>query len=183
MALIKGPDGFVADVDSKNRLSVLAVSQSISERSNIDERVFSIQFAITPVTSDDFFFHFKNTGTKTILMNKIRLASTVPTQITIESVSGTPTFTTGSGAGTPATVTNRNLGSASTLSADAIADTDITVITSDGILFFEECSIADTRFTLDIGSGILIPQGQTLAFKRVETTGLIDALVTVIVAE
>jgi len=110
---------------------------------------------------------------------EISLVSTVVTQITIESVSGTPTFVSA----TDATVTNRNLGSTSTLGADAKVDTDITVITSDGILFFEECSIANTRFTLNIESGLLIPQGQTIAFKRVAATGLIDVLVTAIEGE
>jgi len=179
MAKIVDPDGKVAKVDAKGRLTTAAVSQNISQRSNIDGRVFSIQFAVTPVGANDFFFHFKNTGTKNIIFTKIRMSSAVITQITIEKVSGTPTFVSA----TPATVTNRNLGSSAALSAEAQSDTNITVITSDGILFFEELSIADTRFTLDIDSSIIIPQGKTIAFKSVVGTGLTDVLITAIEIE
>lgn len=178
MAQITGPDGKVADVGPNGGLAVNAVSENISQRSNINGKTFSIQFAVTPVGANDFFFHFKNTGLKDIIFTKIRLASTIATQITIEQVSGTPTFVSSS----DASVTNRNLGSSTPLSADAKFDTDITTITSDGILFFEECSIADTRFTLDIDSAIIIPQGKSIAFKRVAATGLIDVLITAIEA-
>jgi len=176
MAKIIGPDGKVVRVTDTGRMEVSSVSQNISQRSNLDGKVFSIQFAVTPVGVNDFFFHFKNTGTKDIIFTKIRMASTVVTQITVEKVSGIPTFVSASNAA----VTNRNLGSSTSLSADAQFDTDITVITSDGILLFEECSIADTRFTLNIDSTIIIPQGQAVAFKRVAATGLIDILITAI---
>lgn len=176
MAQIVGPDGKVADVGNNGGLAVNAVAENISQRSNVNGKAFSIQFAVTPVGANDFFFHFQNTGTKDIIFTKTRIVSTVITQITIEKVSGTPTFVSS----TDASVTNRNLGSSTTLSADAKFDTDITVITSDGILFFEECSIANTLFTLDIDSAIIIPQGKTIAFKRVAATGLIDVLITAI---
>jgi len=176
MAKIQGPDGKVVNVTDSNRMEVSSVSQNISQRSNLDGKVFSIQFAVTPVGANDFFFHFKNTGTKEIIFTKIRMTSTVATQITVEKVSGTPTFVSA----TDAAVTNRNLGSSTSLSADAQFDTDITVITSDGILLFEECSIADTRFTLNVDSTIIIPQGQAVALKRVAATGLIDILITAI---
>ncbi len=176
MSKITGPDGKVVKVTDNNRLEVSSISEDISQRSNLNGNVFSIQFAVTPVGANDFFFHFQNTGTKDIIFTKIRMASTVITQITIEKVTGTPTFVSA----TDASVTNRNLGSSLALQADSQFDTDITVITSDGILLFEECSIANTRFTLNIDSSIVIPQGQAIAFKRVAATGLIDTLITAI---
>lgn len=176
MAQIVGPDGKVVNVGDNGGLQVNAVGENISQRANINGKVFSIQFSVTPAGAGDFFFHFKNTGTKNIIFTKIRMSCTATTQITIEKVSGTPTFVSS----TDATVTNRNLGSSTALQADAKVDTNITVITSDGILFFEECSIIDTRFTLGIDSAIIIPQGQTVAFKRVGASGLVDVLITAI---
>ena len=104
------------------------------------------------------------------------MASSVPTEITLEHVSGTAVFVTGT---TPA-VTNKKLGTASPLTVTNTFDTDITGLTSLGIIYFEQAAVADTRYTLDSGSNIIIPQGQAIALKRVAATGLIDCQVSLI---
>ena len=50
-------------------------------------------------------------------------------------------------------------------------DTDITGLTSEGVLFFEDMSAVDTLFDLRLQSTIIIPQGQAIAMQRVGATG------------
>lgn len=174
MANIKGADGNIAKVDDMGRLNTLAVSQDATQSLNNDGRMFNINFSVTPVGANDLFFYLKNTGIESIGICQISVSSTTPTKLTYEFVGGDPVFV----GETDAEVLNLNLGSASTLSVDAKVDTDITGLTSLGVLDFEECSIADTLFTKKIPSGIIVPQGRAIAFRRVEATGLIEGVVT-----
>lgn len=175
MARIQGPNGQVADVDDLNRLSVLAVTQQLEQSFNLRGSVFSVEFSVTPAGTNDFFFYLQNTGTNNIVIGDIEISSTVPTKVTYEVVSGTAIFVTG----TDANITNRNLGSSQALDVNAQFDTDITGLTSEGVLFFEECSIANTKYSLESASGIIIPQGKAVAFRRIEATGQLDVVVTV----
>jgi len=180
MATIKaGDNGNVANVDAKKRLATFATTQDLAQSLNQDGKVFSLFFAVTPVSTNDFFFHFENTGTSDLAIGIVAVSSTVATRITYEFVSGTPTFVSA----TDAAVTNLNLGNSAPLPASAQFDTDITGLTSEGILDFQECSIVDTKFITDFQSGILIPQGKAVAFKRVAATGLLTVTVGVVIVE
>lgn len=179
MTVIKGPDGRAADVNELNQLMTASVSQDIGQFSNIVGKVFSIYFTVTPTAADDYFFYLKNTGTLNFGIGKIEISSTVATDIFYDFVSGTPTFVTGGGDGTPAQVTNTNLGSAIPLVADAIYDTDITGLTSQGVLFYEKIPTINTRFVQDVSSAIIIPQGKAVAFRRVAATGALDVVLRI----
>ena len=82
--------------------------------------------------------------------------------------------------GTTPTVVNKKLGVASPLTVTNTFDTDITGLTSSGIIYFEQLAVVDTRYTLALSSNIIVPQGQAVALKRVAATGLIDCQVSVV---
>lgn len=173
---IDGPNGTVAEVDAKNRLKVFAVAEPEDKQLNIDGGVHSVYFTVTPAGANDYFYYLENTGTSDLDITDIRISSSVATTVFYEYVSGTPTYVTG----TDAADTNRNLGSSRALSVVSKYDTDITGLTSEGVLFFEECATADTRYKLSTSSNIIIPQGKAIAFKRVAATGAIECLVSVV---
>lgn len=177
MAVIKGPNGEVANVDKENRLSTFSVEQPNINHLNGEGKVWSVYFTVTPTGVNDFFFYLKNDGTKDLFVTDVRVSSTVATQLFYRHVSGTAV------GGTAITVTSRKLGSSAVPTATIEQGVDITGLTSEGILFFEECSIVDTLFHIDTQSEIIIPQGQAIAFERVEATGLIECMVTLVEAE
>lgn len=163
-------------VDSENRISTFSTVEPEDKHINKEGNVFSVHFTVTPVGANDYFFYYKNTGTETIYITDVRISSTVATNITVEHVTGTPTFTSG----TDLTPTNRNLGSSKVLTATIKSDTDTTGLTSKGILFNVECPVADTLYHLRTSSNIIIPQGSSIALKRVAATGLIECVVSVV---
>jgi len=173
---IQGPNGNVAKVDDEGRLKAFAVSEPEDKHLNQEGGVHSIYFDVTPAGANDYFYYLKNTGTSDLLITDIRISSTVATYIYYEYVSGTPTYVTG----TDAADTNRNLGSSRQLTAVSKYDTDITGLTSEGVLFFDRCATVDTRYKLSTTSNIIIPQGKAVAFKREAATGAIKAVVSVV---
>lgn len=181
MTIIKDPDGKAARVDGDGRLAVFADQETFEKHRNREAEAFSVHFTVTPVGANDFFYYLRNDGTKDIFIHKIRVASTVATELTYEFVSGTPVFITGAGAGSDPAVTAKNLGSPNTLTSLNKFDTDITGLTSEGIIYFEKIDVINKRFTLESSSNIIIPQGQAIAFKRVAATGAIDCVVSLVV--
>jgi len=177
MAVIKGPDGQVASVDNENRLSTLAVTESFERHLNTEEKVWSIYFTVTPTGANDLFFYLKNNGTKDLFISNIRVSSTVATTLFYRVVTGTAS------AGTDSAVTSRNLGSANSPDATIQHDVDFTGLTSGGILFHEEIDTANSLRHLSIACGIIIPQGQAIAFERVAATGVIECVVSMSEAE
>lgn len=177
MGVIKGPDGKVVNVDDDGRLTVFADTQPWEEHRNREGAALSLHFTVAAAGANDFFWYFKNTGTSDVFLHKIRMSSTVATEVTLESVIGTPAFVTGS----PPAVTVKKLGSPNTLIADNTFDTNITGLTSQGIIYFEKLSIINTRFTLKSSSNIIIPQGQAIALKRVAATGAVDVVVSLVI--
>lgn len=176
MATIKsGQNGNVAGVDSDNRLMTESVVTDARQDLNGRGAVFSLYFNVTPAAAGDYFFYLKNTGTGAIVVGSIDISSTVPTEITYEIVSGTAVFV----AETDITPVNNNLGSPNPLNAQAVFDTDITGLTSDGVFSFEEVAVADTRYSQVFQGGIVIPQGKAVAFNRVGATGQITCNVGV----
>jgi len=172
MAVIKGPDGRVADVDTENRLTTFSVIQTNAAHLNNEGKVWSVYFTVTPTGVNDFFFYLKNDGTKNLFITDITVSSTVATQLFYRHVSGTAV------GGTAIVVTSKNLGSSATPSATIEQGVNITGLTSEGILLFEECSVVDTKFEQIIPDNIIIPQGQAIAFERVEATGAIECVVS-----
>lgn len=173
MAVIQDPtSGNTASVDDNNRLSTFAVAQPETKCTNIEGLSNSLFFEVVPTGANDKFFYLENTGVQDLSITSIRISSSVATNILIKKVTGTPS------AGSAAAVTNRNLGNVTAPDITATFAVDITGLTDDGVLFFQECPDADTMEVLRIASNIIIPQGQALAFERVAATGDITCLVS-----
>ncbi len=178
MAKIQGPDGQVANVDDENRLAVFAVTQNQDKHANVEGRYWSIFVSVTPAGINDKFFYLRNEGTKDLVITDVRVSSSVVTQLLYKKVLGT---TVGGTAVTE--ITNRKLGLPTVPDATIEQGADITGLTDDGVLFPEECDVANRQRHLKISSGIIIPQGQAVAFERIAATGLITMLVSLAVAE
>lgn len=168
--------GYTAKVDSENRLEVFATTEPEDKHINKEGNVFSIHFTVTPVGANDYFFYYKNTGEEQVYITDIRISSSAATNITVEHVSGTPSYTSD----TDLTPTNRNLGSSKVLTATIKSDTDTTGLTSEGVIFNIECPVADTLYHLRTSSNIIIPQGSSIALKRVAASGAIECVVSVV---
>jgi len=166
---IEGADGLVASViktDGENRLATAAVSEAYDRYYNKQGLSYSVTYeGLTPTGANDYFFYLKNTGIKNINFTNLRISSTVATRITIEKVTGTA-----AGGSTLASL-NRNFGSSKALTATIEQGVDITGLTTGGVMFFEECATASTRYKLSTTSNLIIPQGQAIALKRVAATG------------
>ncbi len=175
MAEIKGPSGKVALVDDEGRLSVFSVSEPEDKHINREGGVHSAYFMETPSGSDNYFFYLKNTGTSDLFLTDVRISSTVPTTVYYEFVSGGPVFS----AESPITSTNRNLGATNTVDAVISSDPDVTGLVSNGILFFEKITAADTRYKLSTTSTIIIPQGKSVAFRSL-VAGDIECVVSIV---
>lgn len=171
--------GYQAKVNSKNRIEMFSITEPEDKDANKNGKVWSIYFTVTPAGANDYFFYFKNTGNVDLSITDIRVSSTVATKLFYEEVSGAPTYVTG----TDAQVTARNIGKSSLPSATIKYDTDITNLTSEGVLFFEQCATVNTRYKLSTSSNIIVGQGQAVAFKRVAATGAIDCVVSLVELE
>jgi len=171
-----GNGGYKVKVDNENRAHVFAVTEPEDKHSNREGHVWSLQFSVTPAGAGDYFFYLENTGTVTLAITDIRVSSSVVTELNYDHVSGTPTYVTG----TDVSVTSRLLGNTNTPTMSCKYDTDITGLSSSGTLFFEECANANQRYKLSTSSNIMIPQGQAVAFRRTEATGLINCIVSLV---
>jgi len=176
---IQGPNGKVVLVGDEGRLKVESVSIPEDKHLNFEEKVFSVYFEVDPTGADDYFFYLQNTGALDLYITDIRISVSSATAVYYEHVIGTPSYTSE----TACDVTNRSLGSAKTLPAIANYDVNITGLTSQGVIFFEEQATANERKKLHTTSNILIPQGQAVAFRRGAATGTIECVVSVVEAE
>ena len=167
--------GRTAKVDVKNRLAVFSISQSEDKFTNVEGDYNSIYFSVTPAGANDYFLYLQNTGSDDLMITDFRMSSSVATRVNIHKVSGTPSYVTG----TDAEITNRNLGSLKTLTIDVQYDTDITSLTDEGTIFFEELPVANTLYHTRTTSNIIITQGQAIALERVAATGLISCVISI----
>ena len=175
---IEGSDGLVVSViktDGENRLAVTSVIEAYDRYYNKQGLVYSATYeGLTPTGANDYFFYFKNTGTKSVNFTDLRISSTVATRITIERVTGT------AAGGSTLVPINRNFGGSKTLTGTTQQGVDITGLTTGGVVFFQECPVASTMYHLSTTSNIIIPQGQAVALKRVAATGAISFTVSLV---
>ena len=115
----------LAKVNSEFQLSTFAISEPEDKFENRSGNTWSITASTTPVGTNDYIFYFKNTSNNvTYVITDIRATAAAATLLSIDVVSGTPTFT----AGADLTPVNRNLGSSNTISATIKEDTNSEVI-------------------------------------------------------
>ena len=167
---IKGPNGNIANVSDLGSLQVGATTQNLAQAFNFNGLIFSATGLVTPAGAGDYFLYIKNVGTLDIAASIFSFSSSAPTEIKVDHVTGDPIYV----GETPAEVTNLNLGSSNSLPATVNYDTSITGLAKVGQCFFEECAVAETRYTQDIISTIVIPQGKAIAIRRMAATGEIN---------
>lgn len=158
--------GRLAKVNSKNELAVFAVTEPEDKFNNRSGKVWSITSSTTAVGTDDYIFYFKNTGSEVYAITDVRAYSSAATTLSIDAVSGTPTFA----AGSDLTPVNRNLGRSDTMTATIKEDTNTTGLTDNGQLFFIRLDTANEQEHLRTSSNILITPGQAIALTTSAAT-------------
>lgn len=157
-----------AKVDDKNRLTTLAITETLDKQINRDGKVWSVTSNTTAVGANDFIFYLKNTGDELITITDIRASSGAATKLYIQAVDGTPTFT----AGADLTPVNRNRGQVAVPTATIKEDTNTTGLSDEGTLFILPCPTANTLYHIRTTSGIIIPKGQAIAAYTSAATSL-----------
>lgn len=176
MAIIQdAASGKSAVVDSFHRLLVASVSRSEDRQSNINGDYYSAYFQVTPAGVNDYFYYLRNDGIEDITVTDFRMSSDAINRLLIHRVSGAPVF---AGSNT-SKLTSRNLGSSKEPIVTSRDDPNITGLTSDGVLFFEDMSAINTLFDLRLSSTIIIPQGQAIAIQAVDAVGAITVDVSI----
>ena len=172
--------GKTLKIDSEGRATVLAVTQPEDLHINQENgKIWSIPFdGLNPAGAGDFVVYIKNTGNKTLKISDIRVtADTTATQLEVHHVSGT---VAGGSAITPVT---RNLGSANEPSGIIESGTDLTGLTSQGILFFIQCVTVGKEEHLHTTSNLLLTKGTAIALLVETATANLTGVISLIEAE
>lgn len=164
--------GLRAGVDAKNRLDVH--SEDDARREMIDTgKTWSFTFVdVDPTDADDNFVYMTYTGSDALVIQTVRIASTVAGQLFIEKVTGTASGVT---AFNPV---SRNLGSAITPSGTFGYGVDITGLTAVGDPIFAGAIPAAQTATFKSESGILITPGTAIVLRWGEATGILTGTLT-----
>ena len=161
-------NGVFAKVNAQKQLDTFSIIEPEDRFLNKKGKTWSIESNTTPVGANDFIFYFKNTGTETYAVTDIRASCAGASTLTINAVSGTPTFA----AGSDLTPVARNRGSSETITGTIKEDTNTTGLTDDGTLFFLECDTANRLEHIKTTSNIIIPPGQAFAMQTDGTTAV-----------
>jgi len=173
-------EGYTAKVDFENRVATFSVIEPYDMNINLTtEKVWSIPFeGLNPTGNDDYVLYIKNTGDKVLHISDVRvMADTAATQIELHAVTGT------AAGGTAVTPVPRTIGSATTPSATIETGSDITGLTSDGIIFFMQLDTANKEYHLSTSSKIRIPKGKAFAILVETGTENLTGVVSIIEEE
>jgi hypothetical protein len=169
--------GKIAGVSSENRLCVDAVSEPKDHHTNAESgKVWSLPFdGIDAAGNGDYIFYIQNTGDKSLGITDIRLsADTAATQIEIHGVTGTAS------GGSALTPVSRTVGSSAAPTATIETGTDITGLTSSGILFYMQLAVVLTEYHLRTTSNIIIPKGKAVGILVETGTANITGVVSLV---
>jgi len=136
---------------------------------------------INPAGANDKFFYITNTSsTKDYAVTDVRaFASTAVGKLSIKTVSGTPTYVTG----TDVVPASRNTRYSTSPEITAKHDTDITGLTDSGLIFLMNLRVADTDYHLRTTSNIILGPGGAMALEWEAATGEVSATVSVVELE
>lgn len=161
--------GRQARVNFLNQLDAYSSTEQYDRTYNkLYGQCWSVESNTTPVGANDFIFYFKNTGSESYCLTDVRASAAGASTLTINKVSGTPTFA----AGADLTPVSRNLGSSATMTATIKEDTNTTGLTDEGTLFFLECDTANKLYHLSTSSNVIIPPGTAMAVQTDGTTAV-----------
>lgn len=175
-----GSNSHSAIVNEEGQLQVLAVTHEADLHANLHRKAYwSVPFkAINPTSTDDYFFYFKNTGTKIYAVPDIRLSPT-----TIVGVAEVHWVTGTASAVAATTPVNRYLGAAPVLAATEGTAVDITGLSNAGTLAYMNLIVLGTEEKLEIKSAFIVPPGQAFALLWGPATGELSGIVTVVEVE
>jgi len=156
---LQGPNGNVAAVDSTGRLATLATALTADEVLLINGRAFVIYQEALVIPGAGYFFYLRNEGALSLAIGGFSVQSSAPTNILLDWVSGTPTFTTP----TATEFTNLRLNNPTAPQAESNFDTVITGLTARNTLAFESALTINQRYNNDIPGGVSIPTGEAVA--------------------
>ena len=169
-----------AQVDSKKRVFVKAVSESVDAVINIESgKVWTLPFdGLNPAGAGDYVVYIKNIGDAALHLDEIALsADTAATQVELHGVTGTA-----AGGATLAPISS-TVGSSATPSAVIQSGTDITGLTSSGIHRFIQCAVVNTEYVIEISERIRIPKGQAVALLVETATANITGTISLVEEE
>lgn len=169
--------GSTLKVNSENRLESEAIVRPLDQHLNeAHALVYSLPFdAIDPVAADDFFIYIKNTGSASLHITDIRIRSTVAGNVEVHHVIGTASFT----ADADLLNVNRLLGSANILTAIAKSDTDVTGLSSSGVVFYIPLNVTDQQEHLKTSAHVIVPPGQAMALAWDAATGALSGTISI----
>lgn len=169
--------GIRAKINAEGFLDVNAVAvfqeQHINELNN---KVWSIPFeGLNPAGTDDYVIYIENTGDKIINVSDIRIsADTAATQVEVQVVTGTPV------GGSAITPVSRTIAATATPTATVESGTDITGLTTGGVLFFIQCAVVNTEYHLETTSKIRLSKGKAIALLVETATANITGVITLV---
>ncbi len=173
MSTLKGPNGIAVRVTDRGELRTTSISRLLIQDLNGMGKLFSSQLTETPTGAGDYFMYFKNIGLNDVVLDRFFVSSTVITDISLDVVTGIPP------SGTTPTVVNLNLGSSRVPEIIALHDPSLTGLIGIGTIRTIKISEADTDFEVVFNTAIIIPQGKSIALKRLGASGSISLNATV----
>lgn len=158
-----------AKVNHNQQLDTFSVIEPEDKYNARNGKTWSVTQSTTPVGANDYVFYFKNTSNnETYVVTDVRATAAAATLLSIDAVSGTPTFT----AGADLSQVNRNRGASATMTATIKEDTDTTGLTDDGRIFPLQVEAANKLAHLRTSSNIHIPPGQAIAMESSAVTAV-----------
>ena len=173
--------GRKAEVTSLFQLATRSVAiHAIAYNTLVNGATWTVPFdAIDPAGADDYFLYIRNDNSVDLVLGKLSVSSTVAGFIEVQKVTGTPA------GGTDVVPVARNIGSLKQPNATIQTGTDITGLSSGGVLEFItlEANIG-TGSTTNIATltddPIVIPRDSAIAFLWTVSTGVLTGNVTLI---
>jgi hypothetical protein len=166
-----------ADVNNNLQLLVDAASRHATEFINDKSgKVWSLNISnITPAGAGDFFFYIENTGSKSLKVRSVLMSSTAAGIVTIEKVTGTPSFTSGN----DVTPVSFRTNSSPSVQATIKTDTNTTGLSSGGVWGRADLDAANKPVLHEIPSTIILSPGGALALKWSAASGALTGIVII----
>lgn len=172
-----GGSGRVAKVDKDQRLLTTAIAQPLDQHINAESgKAWSISFdGLNPAGDGDYVIYIKNDGVNDLRIPDIRIkCDTAASQLEIHEVTGAAV------GGSDITPVSRTVGSGALPTATIQSGTDITGLTSGGILFYIQCVTVDKEEHLSTSSNIDIPKGRAIALLIEEGTANVTGVISLV---
>uniref|UniRef100_A0A6M3II40 Uncharacterized protein n=1 Tax=viral metagenome TaxID=1070528 RepID=A0A6M3II40_9ZZZZ len=159
--VIQGSEGNLVSATSEGMLKTRSVVRPTQLHVNWDDaQVYSWQFNLTPSAAGANFAYFKNTGTDTMVIEKVIIAANTDETVTLShTVTGTPaTYTDTEG-------TNMNVGSANKADCDYFISLGMTGLSGGSVIRRWVVDGGTGSYLFEIESGIIIPKNGTVVLS------------------